>query len=182
VQGNRIVGLVLIAVGTGLFLVTATGLGGELFLGVLGAGFLVGYALSRTYGLLIPGMILVGLSAGIVAEGLGAPNEASAIGLGLGFVGIAVVDRLLGSVGPGWWWPLIPGGILTVSGLATVTGVERLGPYVFPIVLVIAGVVLISGRRRRAPSPPTVPSGPVDAPVGAGAPPPPPPGTAPDGP
>jgi hypothetical protein len=157
---NRIIGLLLVALGAALLLVTTTGMGGEAFLGMLGIGFLTVYALTRGYGFLIPGAILTGLAGGILADRLGAPDAAVVLGLGCGFVAIAAVDHMIGSVGPGWWWPLVPGGILITVGGAAVTGIDRLPSYVFPIILIVVGVAMLL-RRSDAP---TVRTG--DGPVG----------------
>jgi hypothetical protein len=148
---NRVIGLLLVAVGTALLLVMTTGLGGEAFLGMLGIGFLTVYARKRAYGFLIPGAILTGLAGGILADRLGAPDAAVVMGLGCGFIAIAAVDRLIGSVGPGWWWPLVPGGILIAVGGVAVTGVDRLPSSLFPTILIIVGMAMLL-RRRDAPA------------------------------
>ncbi len=143
---NRVLGLLLIALGAGLLLVTTTGAGGEVLLGLVGVSFLVAYALTRTYGFLIPGAIVTGLAGGIIATEQGADGGAVVLGLGAGFLTIALVDRLLGSVGPGWWWPVIPGGVLGVIGVAALTGIEDLPAYLVPVVLIVIGVVLLFRR------------------------------------
>jgi hypothetical protein len=147
-DANRIVGMVLIGVGAALLTIMTTDVGGEAVLVVLGLGFLVAYASTRLYGLLIPGAILTGLGAGLVAAGQGAPDAAGAVGLGLGFVTIALVDRVRAPGRPGWWWPFIPGGILTVTSLPALTGMPELGPYLIPAALVVAGVLLLVRPRR----------------------------------
>jgi hypothetical protein len=149
-DAHRIVGLVLIGVGAALLLIMTTDLGGEVVLLVLGVGFLVAYASNRVYGLLIPGAILVGLGAGLVAAGQGAPDAAGALGLGLGFVAIAIVDRLRAPGRGGWWWPFIPGGILVVTSLPALTGLPELGPYLVPAALVVVGLLLLVRPRRQA--------------------------------
>lgn len=153
---SRIVGLALIALGIVLFVVVTTDLGGEVVVAVVGVGFLVAYAATRTYGLLIPGAILTGLGTGILVESYGGPQEAVVLGLGIGFLMIAVVDTLVHRVRArqhperrargGWWWPLIPGGILSVTGASTMAGVEHLGRYAAPVVLIVIGLVLLLGR------------------------------------
>lgn len=149
-DANRIVGLVLIGVGAAFLTMMTTDVGGELVLVVLGVGFLVAYVSSRLYGLLIPGAILTGLGAGLVAAGQGAPDAAGALGLGLGFVMIAVIDRVRAPGRAGWWWPFIPGGILTVTSLPGLTGMPELGPYLIPAALVVVGLLLLVRPRRGA--------------------------------
>lgn len=149
-DANRIVGLVLVGVGAALLVIMTTDVGGELVFVVLGLAFLVAYASSRLYGLLIPGAILTGLGAGLVAAGQGAPDAAGVLGLGLGFVAIALVDRFRAPGRAGWWWPFIPGGILTVTSLPALTGLPELGDYLIPAALVVVGLLLLLRPRRRA--------------------------------
>lgn len=143
---NRIVGLLLIALGGALLLVTTTELGAEVLLALVGLAFLVAYGATRAYGFLIPGGIVTGLAGGIIAAEAGAPGAAVVLGLGSGFLFIAAVDRLLGSVGPGWWWPTIPGGILLVIAAAAITGIEDLPAYLVPTALIVVGAVLLLRR------------------------------------
>jgi hypothetical protein len=150
---NRALGLLLIAIGSIMLLVLTTGLGGEVVVALVGVGFLTAYARTESYGFLIPGAILTGLGAGILVESWGGPTEAVPLGLGTGFLAIAVVDRLRGSAGPGWWWPLIPGGVLTVTAASTMSGLDRFEPYLLPVALIVIGATLVI-RRGRAPSEP----------------------------
>lgn len=143
---NRIVGLLLIALGGGLLLITTTEAGGEVLLALVGLAFLVAYGATRTYGFLIPGAIVTGLAGGILAANQGADDAAVVLGLGAGFLAIALVDRLLGSVGPGWWWPVIPGGILTAIGVAALTGIDDLPAYLVPVALIAIGLGLLVRR------------------------------------
>jgi len=87
----------------------------------LGAIFLVAGVLTRHGGLLVPGGILtrLGVGVGIVAQPLAATSELTTgavvlLSLGGGFVLVTVscllVCREL------TWWPLIPGGILALTG------------------------------------------------------------------
>jgi hypothetical protein len=143
---NRTLGLLLIAIGSALLLVMVTDLGGEVFVLLIGAGFVGAYVLTRAYGFLVPGAILAGLGTGILVESWGGPSEAVTLGLGTGFLAIAVVDRLRGSTGSGWWWPLIPGSILTITAASTMTGIRDLGSYLLPAALIIVGAVLLVRR------------------------------------
>jgi hypothetical protein len=147
---NRTLGLLLIAIGSALLLVMATDLGGEVFVLLIGGGFLGAYVLTRAYGFLVPGGILTGLGAGILVESWGGPNEAVTLGLGTGFLAIAVIDRLRGSTGSGWWWPLIPGSILTITAASTVTGLRDLGSYLLPAALIVVGAFLLVRRGEAA--------------------------------
>jgi hypothetical protein len=164
---NRILGLLLIGIGGALLVVVTTDVGGELVVAVIGVAFLVAYAATRAYGLLIPGAILTGLGTGIVAATLGGPDALVVLGLGLGFITIAVVDVLQGAQGGAWWWPLIPGGILTTVGASELVGVADIGRYVVPAILILIGIGLLArrpGRREAGPSDQAPPPGPPPAP------------------
>ena len=149
--GSRLLGLLLIVLGAALLLVLTTGVGGEVLVGLLGVGFLAAYGATRNYGFLVPGGILTGLGAGIIIASRGGPDEAVVLGLGTGFLAIAVVSVLAGASGPGWWWPLIPGGVLAVVGAAGLTGLEDLPAYLVPAALIVLGLVLLL-RRGGSPS------------------------------
>ncbi len=153
-QPARIVGLLLVLLGATLLVVTTTGIGGEVIVLVLGAGFLVAYAATRSYGLLIPGAILSGLGAGILASSGGVAGDWPALGLGVGFLAIAVLDRLVTSERSGWWWPLIPGGIITVAASTQLAGVANAGRYVGPIAVIVIGLFLLLRGGERAPQRP----------------------------
>jgi len=123
----------------------------------LGVAFLVSHAYYGSYGFLVPGGILTGLGLGVLAEEvLGVGGEPVVLGLGLGFVLVWAVDRLITHKGPetGAWWPLIPGGILTLVGLASLFPdlSDAVLHYTWPIAIIVLGAVLIArglrGRNR----------------------------------
>lgn len=143
---QRILGLLLIAIGGALLIVLTTDVGGEVVVVFLGLGFLVAYLPTRTYGFLVPGGILTGLGAGMVAASQGGPGVSVPLGLGCGFLAIALIDRLVGASGGVWWWPLIPGGILVTGSVSNLSGVPNLERYVVPGVLIIIGVALLVRR------------------------------------
>src|SRR5688572_3807630 len=110
-------GIILVVVGVVLlgaqwFEVTGAGV-----LAAISAVFLVTHAATRHYGLLIPGMILGGLAAGVGLQLSGYDPEGGLVVIGLagGFFGIFFIDVLLANH-PNRWWPLIPAGILTAVG------------------------------------------------------------------
>lgn len=76
------------------------------------------------------------------------------VGLGLGFVLIWVIDRVFTRRGPrGSWWPLIPGSILLLVGIAESLGnVADVFPFVLGAGLVILGVVVIVRGTRGSSS------------------------------
>jgi hypothetical protein len=144
---QRIAGLILVAVGLFLLLVAQTPLGGEAVPLLVGVAFLIAYARTRNYGLLIPAAILVGLGTGIVVTVHGGPDGSVVLGLGLGFAAITAIDRLVHGPREAQWWPLIPGGILTTIGLLILLAETGLAGFVVPALLVVAGLLLIFPRR-----------------------------------
>jgi hypothetical protein len=148
-------GAILVVIGLVLLGAQWLGITGAGVLGASAAVFLAAYAGSRTYGLLIPGMILTGLAVGVGLQesGYDARGGFVVVGLAGGFLAIYLIDALTGHLER--WWPLIPGGILAVVGASEVTrgtaaadAIERL----WPLALVVAGIaVLLSSARASAP-------------------------------
>jgi hypothetical protein len=165
-QRNLAPGLILIALGAFLFMVQTTGIGAEAIVAVIGAGFLIAYAVTRQYGFLVPGGIMTGLGLGIVWETeLTSEGGAVLIGLGLGFLSIWVLDLIMKHTEVPWW-PIIPGGILATIGVLIEAGGEGLLADVaqlWPVALiVIGGVLLLAQLNARRPEP----TGPDTTPVG----------------
>jgi hypothetical protein len=108
-----------------------------------GGAFIAAYFYSDIYGLLIPGGILSGLGLGSLAEWQDvAVRDANAVGLGIGFVAIYVIERLYRR--RAHWWPLIPGVILIGSGLGARFG--DVGHILWrwaPVILVALGVLMV---------------------------------------
>lgn len=141
-------GLVLIAVGLGLFLLDRfEGIGDEAILLVIGSAFLIGYFVQKRYGLLIPAGVLLGLGAGgVVDRRLNDYGDPTVIGLGAGFVAIFLISRFY--EGKAHWWPLIPGGVLLAVGIPQG---ERLFDWAldnWQLILVAVGVLLLIGAWR----------------------------------
>jgi hypothetical protein len=159
---DRTLGALLIALGFVLIVGRWVGVGAEAIVALLGVGFLAAYVATRAYGFLIPGGILTGLGTGIVVATAGGPSASPVLGLGVGFLTIAVVDRVAsGWERPGWWWPLIPGGILTIVGVSEIPELEPVVRYLLPAALIAVGIWLIAfSPRRRAER-----QAPEDAPV-----------------
>ncbi len=141
-------GLILIAIGLGLFLIDRVeGIGEEAVLLIIGAAFLIAYFVRKNYGLLIPGCILLGLGIGNVGRGsFLAFGESSLLGLGFGFVAIYVIARLNEGKSP--WWPLIPGGVMLVMAFpSSHRFVEYLWSH-WQLLLVLIGVLILIGAFR----------------------------------
>ncbi len=143
-----VAGAILVVVGVGLLVLQllegASQAAWLLFLGVL---FIVGYVYRQTYGFLVVGGILTGIGLGQLGEEfLDVGSGISSVGLGLGFISIYLIDRLNRDGAP--WWPLIPGGILVVTGIGDL-GEPLAGvmDFVWPAVLIIVGLALLFGMR-----------------------------------
>lgn len=157
-NSDRTFGFALIGIGLVLLLGALLDVGGEIVPGLIGLGFLAAYVRTRNYGYLVPGGILTGLGTGLVLDGQGVAGDVVPLGLGLGFLAIALISRVAGEHWPGWWWPLIPGGILTTVGTSGLMDSWDLGRYVVPAVLIVLGASLVVRRpgdrsADRAPSP-----------------------------
>lgn len=119
----------------------------------IGLALLAVFVVRREYGFLVPGSILTGIGIGIAVEpAVSGQTEGGVMMLALagGFLGIWVLGSIY-RLPQNHWWPLIPGGILTLVGVvqlarADVEGAIRL----WPIVLVVGGALIIGrafGRR-----------------------------------
>ncbi len=126
-------GIVLIVVGLGFFVLNFLGIEarllspGPLFLGAIGAGLLVAYVYTRAYGLLIAGCVLSSLWLGTTVEELVPvwPGDLDAsvilVSLGASFFAIYAVDRLYANQKR--IWPVWPGlGLLLLSIVVAISG------------------------------------------------------------
>jgi hypothetical protein len=144
--------IVLIALGAlgviGQYWHPSADLGGWVVM-VIGLGFLGLFGYTREYRYAVPGGIMTGLGAGIVAsqsiawttgEGEGG---AVVLGLGLGFLSILALQTLAAEI-HNTWWPAIPGGILATVGTALLIGGQavQLLDY-WGIGLVVIGIVVL---------------------------------------
>jgi hypothetical protein len=160
-RGALVLGLILVMVGAGIALSEFTAISESFVLPALGIAFLVAAFLTRQYGFVVPGCILTGLGAGVVAQDVmvDEPGWPVVLGLGIGFIGIWVIDELLTRTVPrgGRWWPLIPGSILVAVGVMLSLGenAQQYTPYVGAAVLIVIGLIIIvraitGGRGTRA--------------------------------
>lgn len=143
-----VLAVILIIVGVGALTANAVpDLGGWVVL-LIGVGLFALFAFSRAYGALVPGGIMTGLGAGIlVSEATTWTDEAMGgvivLGLGLGFASIWVLGALT-HVKEHHVWPLIPGGILTVIGIALMVGGQAIELMEYwPVILIAIGVVVL---------------------------------------
>jgi hypothetical protein len=148
-------GSILILLGIGFFaLQVLDGFSKSAILLLLGAACIAGYLFWNAYGWLIAGGILMGIGLASLGESaVLAFGDLSQIGMGLGFVSIYVIDLIYR--GRTSWWPLIPGGIMIVGGLASGNEVfQRLLSIGWPVALIFIGLRLLAsafeftGRRH----------------------------------
>lgn len=118
----------------------------------IGLALLAVFVVRREYGFLVPGSILTGIGIGIALQPhTTGDTEGGVMLLALagGFLGIWVLGSLY-RLPQNHWWPLIPGGILTLVGLvqlsrADVGGAIRL----WPIILIVLGAVVVGRALQR---------------------------------
>ena len=112
----------------------------------IGLSLLAVFVVRREYGFLVPGSILTGI--GIALEpAMTGDTESGVMMLSLagGFLGIWVLGSIY-RLPQNHWWPLIPGGILTLIGLVQLSSADVEGALrLWPIILIVIGA-LVLGR------------------------------------
>jgi hypothetical protein len=139
-------GAILILLGIVLILMQVTeGFPGETGTFLIGGLFVAGYLYRRAYGMLIPGCILLGIGLGSIGEN--SPwdmGDFGSIGLGVGFVAIYLIALVY--EGRTHWWPLVPGGALIISGLASGSETfQELLSVGWPALIILVGLLLLAG-------------------------------------
>lgn len=155
----------LIGLGALALLARLTDGAGWLWLGLVAAALLVGYAQQRTYGFLVLGGILAGSAVGLLLQAA-FPRCDGVFLVALG-VGLVAIDRVEPRA-PRWPWGLG----LTLAGLGLVTGLASSGLLSstwFALLLIAAGALLLWRRREAAAFPPQVRGGPGPRPDAAPA-------------
>lgn len=144
-QNRLTAGIILVVLGLGLLAVNLLdSLPDSSGLFLLGSVFVIGYFVRHAYGLLVPGSILIGLGLGTVGESVIGLAGLGAVGLGLGFVMIYLIDVVY--TGRTHFWPLIPGSILVLAGLSTGNAAMRhLLAVGWPLVLIVLGLLILAG-------------------------------------
>lgn len=163
-EQSWVAGAVLITVGALLLIAQVAGseLMGLLVLPAIGLVFLVAGLVSRRAGFMVPAGILLGLGAGLLLGTrvlTGISDDASGgivvLGLGAGFILVMLLSTLTRE--GAHWWPLIPGGILSLIGGALLVGEEAAGvvgnvlTYAWPLGLIALGAwfLLRAAVRQR---------------------------------
>jgi hypothetical protein len=154
-DGRWVGGAVLIIIGLALLVAQWVPDVGRYATLIVGLALLALFAVTRNAGALIGGSIVTGIGAGIVLESA-FPETAGGwvpLGLGFGFLFIWLAGSLL-RMPEARFWPLIPGGILVFVGVDAMGGaVGDLLRYAWPVALILLGLAVILGGRRRQPPP-----------------------------
>jgi hypothetical protein len=158
---------VLIGIGGFFLLSTVVPDIGRWLLLLIGLIFLVAFVVRREYGFLVAGCIVSGVGIGVGLTSIVDDEWAGAVvllSIAGGFIAIWLISVLIHAGAREWpdgdskdvqqalWWPLIPGGILSLIGLV-VLAEEGVGTDLlrwWPVLLIGAGaVVLLASLRRR---------------------------------
>jgi hypothetical protein len=118
----------------------------------IGLALLAVFVLRREYGFLVPGSILTGVGIGIVLDSVISGDAESGVmmlAIAGGFLGIWVIGSLY-RLPQNHWWPLIPGGILTLIGLVQLTRTDVAGALQFwPVILIVVGAFVLAKAVTR---------------------------------
>jgi hypothetical protein len=119
----------------------------------IGLAMLAVFVVRREYGFLVPGSLLTGIGIGIALEPATSGDIESGVmmlSIAGGFLGIWVLGSLY-RLPQSHWWPLIPGGILTLVGLVQISRTDVEGALrLWPIILIVIGALVLGrhmGRR-----------------------------------
>lgn len=141
-------GIILLAIGTIIFLgeafpVVAEQWGGSIVLGGIGLSFILVYLVNQeNWWAIIPAGVMITLA---IVAGL---NEVLTgfdtggiffLGLGLTFALIAILPTSHGQMK----WAFIPAGVLILMGLLILAAFTQLINYIWPVVLILAGLYLV---------------------------------------
>lgn len=114
---------------------------------IIGLGLLLVFLFTREYGFLVPGSILTGVGVGIVLDASASGQAESGVMMltvAGGFLGIWVIGSIF-RLSQNHWWPLIPGGILTLIGLVQMTRTDIASALRFwPVVLIVLGAFVLA--------------------------------------
>jgi hypothetical protein len=143
-KGRLLAGIILILLGLLIiFLKFSTFHHPGSFLILIGGLFLASYFYNKAYGFLIPGCLLLGIALSSGQSGFSAFSHSGTWGLGFGFFAIYLIDLFYR--GKTHWWPLIPGCILVVTGIRSVSYWLAKG---WPVLIILVGIIVIVKSLR----------------------------------
>jgi len=143
-KGQIIAGVILILVGLSIAgLRLFIGFNQNSFMLLLGGLFIAAYFYKDSYGLLIPGCLITGIGLSSLNYGFFKhSSQFNTLGLGIGFFCIYIIDRI--NKGKTFWWPLIPGVILTIVGLSiSPFNLWKFFHIGWPVILIVLGLWII---------------------------------------
>lgn len=147
---RQFAGVLLIALGVAQLVISLTGTGVEIAVALGGAAFLAAFLATRAYGFLVPGGVLTGVGVGLVLLARGGSFAVLELGLAGGFLVIPILQLVTGAPRErGWWWPVLPAGILGALGAATLVDAQLVA-FGLPGLLVLAGILAIASGARGA--------------------------------
>ncbi len=118
----------------------------------IGLALLAVFVVRREYGFLVPGSILTGVGIGIVLDSAASGEAESGVmmlAIAGGFLGIWVIGSIY-RLPQNHWWPLIPGGILTLIGLVQLTRTDVAGALrLWPVILIVLGAFVLAKAITR---------------------------------
>jgi hypothetical protein len=123
---------------------------------IIGLAFLTMYFYRRNAGFLIPGCILLGLSIKHFMHTNFDIPRSSVLSLGLGFLSIFFIS-LAYERRTDYWWALIPGGLMVLSGWK---GADEIRVFLFdnwPLLIIGIGIFILIGAFRKSATPPSSP-------------------------
>jgi len=144
-KGSYIAGLLLILLGVGY--ITGFTIFGENIRNIqvlLGGIFLAGYFHKNSYGLLIPGCLLLGIAFSDPLSSMIHHSNLSTFGLGVGFIAIYLIDLIYN--GKTHWWPLIPGVVLLLPKLISMRMLFTVG---WGVGLIVLGLYIAFKPSKR---------------------------------
>jgi len=128
----------------------------QLLLVGIGAAFIVASLVSRTWGLLVPGCIIIGVGAGVLARHAVEFGRAGRAGvflicMGSGFFLITILSAI--GFRKRALWAMIPGSVLVLVGAAQLLDPDYRAYFrflndIWPIALILAGVWLLIASSR----------------------------------
>lgn len=141
IPGLALFGLTLVAIDELFDILPSSDISGAIFLGCIGLAFWLVYLRKQAqWWAIIPGGVLITLSLVAGLDFLSEWNDVMFfLGLGITFLLVA----LLPGAAHNTKWALIPGGILTVLGLALFAPVLNIVNIAWPIILIGLGVFIL---------------------------------------